>query len=115
MESIDIFRSDRGPGFNGIVDDASLDKWLRINYGSTWIVGTPYNHNAQHLAERYCRLVKERLAKSHVDGIGHWGQRLDGLEHVLNIERKADSKFSPYEILTGMRPVNTLDMLHAYC
>ncbi len=62
------FRSDRGPGFNGVVDDASLDKWLRINYGSTWIVGTPYNHNAQHLAERYCRIVKERKAKSHVDG-----------------------------------------------
>ncbi len=26
------------------------------------------------------------------------------------MERKADSKFSPYEILTGIRPVNTLDM-----
>ena len=58
------FRSDGGPGFNGVKVEHNLDVWLRNQYGSIWITGTHYNPNAQHLAERYCGVVKARIAKS---------------------------------------------------
>ncbi len=98
------FRSDGGPGFNGVRVEHNLNVWLRDQYGSVWITGTPYNPNAQHLAERYCGVVKARISKSQTDGTGHWGESLAILEDILNSEPKADTGFSPYEMLTGFRP-----------
>ena len=58
------FRSDGGPGFNGIMMEHNLDVWLQNQYGSIWITGTHYNPNAQHLAERYCGVVNAQIAKT---------------------------------------------------
>ena len=97
------FRSDGGQDFNGIMVEHNLDVWIRNQYGSIWITGTPYNPNAQHLAERDCGVVKARIAKSQIDWTGHCGESLAVLEDILNSEPKADTGFSPYEMLTGCR------------
>ncbi len=86
----------------------NLDVWLRNQYGSIWITGTPYNHNAQHLAERYCGVVKARIAKTQIDGTGHWWESLAVLEYILNSEPNADTGCLPYEMLTGFRPRHKL-------
>ena len=61
-----------------------------------------------NLAERYCGVVKARIAKSQIDGTGHWGESLAVLEDILNSEPKADTGFAPYKVLTGFRPRHKL-------